>query len=96
MRIFITLGVNVLLLDEPTNHLDIEAVTALKEMLKKYTGIVLLVSHNRWFLKGLEIGSCYEVTDGTVQKIDNIDHYIQAAQARAEGMMKRLKRAIKQ
>ena len=66
--IFIALGVNMLLLDEPTNHLDIEAVTALKEMLKKYTGIVLLVSHNRWFLEDLEIGSCYKVENSTIQK----------------------------
>ena len=94
--VFIALGVNVLLLDEPTNHLDIEAVTALKDMLKKYTGIVLLVSHNRWFLEGLEIGSCYEVINGTVQKINSINDYIKTAQDRAQKMMQRLKRTIKQ
>ena len=93
--IFIALGVNVLLLDEPTNHLDMEAVTALKEMLKKYTGIVLLVSHNRWFLEGLEIGSCYEVAGGVVQKIESIEQYVKTAQKRAEGMTGRLKRALK-
>ena len=93
--VFIALGVNVLLLDEPTNHLDIEAVTALKDMLKKYTGIVLLVSHNRWFLEGLEIGSCYEVTNGTIQKIDSINDYIKTAQDRAQKMLQRLKRAIR-
>ena len=93
--VFIALGVNVLVLDEPTNHLDIEAVTALKEMLKKYTGIVLLVSHNRWFLEGLEIGSCYEIADGAMQKIENIDQYVKTAQERAKGMMGRLKRVIR-
>ena len=95
LAVFIALGVNVLLLDEPTNHLDMEAVTALKEMLKKYTGIVLLVSHNRWFLEGLEIGSCYEVADGVVQKIQNIEHYIKSAQDRAKKMTDRLKRVLR-
>ena len=93
--IFIALGVNMLLLDEPTNHLDIEAVTALKEMLKKYTGIVLLVSHNRWFLEDLEIGSCYKVESGTIQKIKDIKQYIKTAQDRAEKMINRLKRVLR-
>lgn len=95
LAVFIALGVNVLILDEPTNHLDIEAVTALKEMLKKYTGIVLLVSHNRWFLEGLDIGSCYEVADGTIQKIEDLEHYVKTAQKRADGMIGRLKRVLK-
>ncbi|MCY4577070.1 MAG: ABC-F family ATP-binding cassette domain-containing protein [Candidatus Kaiserbacteria bacterium] len=93
--VFIALGVNVLLLDEPTNHLDMEAITALKQMLKKYTGIVLLISHNRWFLEGVEIGTCYEVANGTVQKIKDIEQYIKAAQKRAEGMIGRLKRVLR-
>ena len=93
--VFIALGVNVLILDEPTNHMDMEAVAALKEMLKKYTGIVLLVSHNRWFLEGLDIGSCYEVANGTIQKIEDIEHYVKTAQERAKGMMGRLKRVLR-
>jgi ATPase subunit of ABC transporter with duplicated ATPase domains len=42
---------NVLVLDEPTNHLDIYAKEAFKEALKKYTGTVLLVSHEPAFYK---------------------------------------------
>ncbi|MGV3522934.1 MAG: ATP-binding cassette domain-containing protein [Candidatus Sericytochromatia bacterium] len=41
---------NVLLLDEPTNHLDLEAIDMLTEALAKYTGTLLLVSHNRYFV----------------------------------------------
>lgn len=41
---------DVLLLDEPTNHLDLDAVLWLEQWLKKYTGTLLLVSHDRDFL----------------------------------------------
>ncbi len=41
---------DILLLDEPTNHLDMEAVEWLEEYLKSYKGMVLIVSHDRYFL----------------------------------------------
>ena len=40
----------VLILDEPTNHLDSEMVAWLEERLKKYTGALLMVTHDRYFL----------------------------------------------
>jgi ATPase subunit of ABC transporter with duplicated ATPase domains len=44
---------NVLVLDEPTNHLDLESIHALVDALKEYTGTVIFVSHDRWFVSEL-------------------------------------------
>ncbi len=41
---------DILLLDEPTNHLDAELVAWLQNFLKEYTGCVILVTHDRYFL----------------------------------------------
>lgn len=41
---------DVLILDEPTNHLDEEMITWLEDYLKRYKGVVLMVTHDRYFL----------------------------------------------
>ncbi|MFT5507815.1 MAG: ATP-binding cassette ChvD family protein, partial [Hyphomicrobiaceae bacterium] len=44
---------DILLLDEPTNHLDAESVAWLEKFLKDYTGCVILVTHDRYFLDNI-------------------------------------------
>ncbi|MGE5469032.1 MAG: energy-dependent translational throttle protein EttA [Ignavibacteria bacterium] len=43
-------GGNVLLLDEPSNDLDVETLRALEDALLEFSGCVLVISHDRWFL----------------------------------------------
>ncbi len=44
-------GANVIILDEPTNHLDLESITALNEGLTRFTGTLLLTSHDHQFVQ---------------------------------------------
>jgi ATP-binding cassette, subfamily F, member 3 len=57
---------NFLLLDEPTNHLDMRAKDVLLEALMKYTGTVVFVSHDRYFIDNLAT-RVFEVGDGRVE-----------------------------
>jgi ATP-binding cassette subfamily F protein 3 len=56
---------NFLMLDEPTNHLDMRAKDVLLESLSKYTGTVVFVSHDRYFIDNLAT-RIFEIEDGHV------------------------------
>ncbi len=56
---------NFLLLDEPTNHLDMRAKDVLLESLRGYTGTVVFVSHDRYFIDNLAT-RIFEIEDGHV------------------------------
>ena len=57
---------NFLLLDEPTNHLDLRAKDVLLESLEEYTGTVVFVSHDRYFIDKLAT-RVFEIGDGEVR-----------------------------
>ena len=57
---------NFLLLDEPTNHLDMRAKDILLEALSKYSGTVVFVSHDRYFIDKLAT-RVFEIGDGSVE-----------------------------
>ena len=88
--IFAVLGVNVLILDEPTNHLDMEAIEALVQLLKEYTGTVILVSHNRWFVEKVEVDKWYEISEGSIKEIEDFAKHVQDSVKQADSMLKRL------
>jgi ATP-binding cassette subfamily F protein 3 len=54
---------NLLVLDEPTNHLDVESIEAIEDALEEYEGTVVLVSHDRAFLR--ELATRVWAFDGT-------------------------------
>jgi ATP-binding cassette, subfamily F, member 3 len=56
---------NFLLLDEPTNHLDMRAKDVLLEAMSKYSGTVVFVSHDRYFIDNLAT-RIFEIEDGHV------------------------------
>ena len=92
--IFAVLGVNVLVLDEPTNHLDMEAIEALVRLLEEYTGTVILVSHNRWFVEKIKVDKWYEVSAGEISEIEDFTSHIKNSARQAESMLKKLARNL--
>ena len=68
--------VNLLILDEPTNHLDLKSKDVLKEALKSYDGSLILVSHDRDFLRGLS-QKVFEFKDQRViEHFETIDAFL--------------------
>ncbi|PGX90148.1 ABC transporter ATP-binding protein [Bacillus thuringiensis] len=56
---------DLLLLDEPTNHLDLFAVEWLEQFLKEYTGTVMVISHDRYFLDEV-VTKIFDLEDGEI------------------------------
>ena len=69
--------VNLLVLDEPTNHLDMQSKDILKQALLKFDGTLILVSHDRDFLKGLS-NKVYEFRNHTIKEhLGDITEFIE-------------------
>lgn len=75
---------NFLLLDEPTNHLDLRAKDVLLEALEKFTGTIVFVSHDRYFIEHLA-NRVFEIADGEVRVYPgNFADYLWRKQGGAE------------
>ena len=75
---------NFLLLDEPTNHLDMRAKDVLLEALAEYTGTVVFVSHDRYFIDKLAT-RVFEIGEGRVEVYPgNYEDYLWRKQGGAE------------
>ncbi len=69
--------INFLVLDEPTNHLDIQSREVLLEALKNFAGTVILVSHDRHFLRSL-VNRVFEIDHGEMISYEgNYEYYLQ-------------------
>jgi ATP-binding cassette subfamily F protein 3 len=78
---------NFLLLDEPTNHLDMRAKDVLLEALKEYTGTVVFVSHDRYFIDNLA-ARVFEIQDGHVHVFPgNYEDYLWRKAGGPEAML---------
>jgi len=68
---------NFLILDEPTNHLDITSKEILEDALNSYTGTVLYVSHDRYFINRTASRIMDLTQDGFVNYLGNYDYYLE-------------------
>lgn len=68
---------NVLILDEPTNHLDYRAKEVMEEALRKFSGTIIAVSHDRYFLQRVPTAILEMQPSGFVRYDGNFDVYIE-------------------
>lgn len=68
---------NFLILDEPTNHLDIVSKEILEQALNRYTGTVLYVSHDRYFINQTATRILDLTNQAMVNYIGNYDYYLE-------------------
>lgn len=68
---------NFLILDEPTNHLDITSKEILENALNRYTGTVLFVSHDRYFINSTATRIIELANKTVVNYIGNYDYYLE-------------------
>ena len=68
---------NFLILDEPTNHLDIASKEILEEALNSYTGTVLYVSHDRYFINQTATRILDLTNQSVVNYIGDYDYYLE-------------------
>ncbi|WP_283153171.1 ABC-F family ATP-binding cassette domain-containing protein [Guptibacillus hwajinpoensis] len=86
----------LLILDEPTNHLDIETLTWLEGYLQNYSGALLIVSHDRYFLDKI-VNKVYEVSRHRAERFEgNYSYYLDEKEQRYEQQLKEFEKQQKE
>ncbi len=87
---------DILMLDEPTNHLDLRMLDWLETYLKNYSGTILVVSHDRYFLDRL-VNRIFDMTDGTlVEYRGNYSEFLVKKEERLEVMRREYEKQQKE
>ena len=84
---------NLMILDEPTNHMDIPAKETLESAFKAYTGTMLFVSHDRYFIKQVADAILVFEKDRVMYYPFGYDHYISRLKASQDGNLPALMQA---
>lgn len=84
---------NLMILDEPTNHMDIPAKETLESAFKAYTGTMLFVSHDRYFIKQVADAILVFENDKVMYYPFGYDHYISRLKASQDGNLPALMQA---
>lgn len=77
-------GSNFLLLDEPTNHLDASSREELEKTLGEYSGTLLIISHDRYFINKLADRILMLSKNGVKEYLGNYDYYLERTKAESE------------
>ena len=76
---------NMLLLDEPTNHLDASSREELEKTLLDYSGTMLIVSHDRYFINKIADRILLLTNNGVKEYLGNYDYYLERTTAEKSG-----------
>ena len=86
---------NLLILDEPTNHLDMRSKDVLKNALKNFEGTVIVVSHDRDFLKGITNRVFEFKNKGIKEHIGDIYDYLEAKKITSLAELEKIEKPVK-
>lgn len=80
-------GSNFLLLDEPTHHLDASSREELEKTLLDYSGTMLIVSHDRYFINKIADRILLLTNNGVKEYLGNYDYYLERTTAEKQGVV---------
>lgn len=87
--------INLLILDEPTNHLDIDSIETLEEALEGFSGTILFVSHDRYFINKI-CGRVVALEDRKLVSYEGDYEYYRQKKSEAKQEMKEAKQKKKE